>query len=236
MIGVIVPVHNEEGCLAACLQAVSRAAVCPGLRGEAVLAIVVLDTCHDRSADIAAEHGVLTLCIAARNVGIARAAGAAHALALGMRWLAFTDADTIVSPDWLSTQVQLGADAVCGCVHVEDWQDNLELVRQRYQERYCEQDGHQHIHGANLGVAADAYVRCGGFPALPSSEDVALVRALQACGASIAWSAAPRVVTSARRHARVRDGFAGYLRALADAPEPGTACTPAIGAGLASRP
>jgi len=99
MIGVIVPVHNEEGCLAACLQAVSRAAVCPGLRGEAVLAIVVLDTCYDRSADIAAEHGVLTLCIAARNVGMARAAGAAHALALGMRWLAFTDADTIVSPD-----------------------------------------------------------------------------------------------------------------------------------------
>ena len=221
MIGVIVPVHNEEGCLAACLQAVARAATCPGLRGEAVLAIVVLDACQDRSADIAAEHGVRTLCIAARNVGVARAAGAARALALGMRWLAFTDADTIVSPDWLSTQLQLGTDAVCGCVRIEDWQDNGEPVRQRYLERYCEQDGHRHIHGANLGVAAYAYVRCGGFPPLQSSEDVALVRALQASGASIARSAAPRVVTSARRHARVRDGFAGYLRALADEPQGG---------------
>ncbi len=123
--------------------------------------------------------------------------------------------------------MQLGADAVCGCVRVEDWQDNPERVRQRYQERYRERDGHQHIHGANLGVAADAYVRCGGFPALPSSEDVALVRALQACGASIAWSAAPRVVTSARRHARVRDGFAGYLRTLADTPGSGAAGAPA---------
>ncbi|MGT2455525.1 glycosyltransferase [Cupriavidus basilensis] len=164
---------------------------------------------------------MLTLCIAARNVGMARAAGAAHALSLGMRWLAFTDADTIVSPDWLSTQLQLGTDAVCGCVSIEDWQDNGESVRHHYLERYCEQDGHRHIHGANLAVAAAACVRCGGFLPLQRCEDVALVRALQASGASIAWSAAPRVVTSARRHARVRDGFAGYLRALADEPHSG---------------
>ncbi len=152
---------------------------------------------------------------------MARAAGAAHALSLGMRWLAFADADTIVSPDWLSTQLQLGTDAVCGCVSIEDWQDNGESVRHHYLERYCEQDGHRHIHGANLGVAAAAYVRCGGFLPLQRCEDVALLRALQASGASIAWSAAPRVVTSARRHARVRDGFAGYLRALADEPHSG---------------
>jgi len=38
---------------------------------------------------------------------------------------------------------------------------------------------------------------------------------LAASGARIAWSAAPRVVTSGRRDARVRGGFGDTLAALA---------------------
>ena len=80
---------------------------------------------------------------------------------------------------------------------------------------YFDVDGHRHIHGANLGVSADAYRKAGGFSALASSEDVALVRALEESGARIAWSAAPRVSTSARQQFRAPDGFGATLLRVA---------------------
>lgn len=76
---------------------------------------------------------------------------------------------------------------------------------------YTDADDHRHIHGANLGLSAAAYHMAGGFPALACSEDVALVESLLEAGVSIAWSAAPRVVTSARIHARAIGGFADTL-------------------------
>ncbi len=75
-------------------------------------------------------------------------------------------------------------------------------------------DGHRHIHGANLGLSATAYRRAGGFAAIPCHEDVALVRALQRAGMGIAWSAKPRVATSARMRGRAKGGFADYLAGL----------------------
>lgn len=214
MIAVIVPAHDEEAHIGACLKAVAEAAACPDLGGEAVLSIVVLDACSDNTQRIARRHGATVLNVAARNVGVARAAGSALALAAGARWLAFTDADTLVAPDWLTAQLALhamGSDAVCGTVAVDDWGDYGERMQQHYQSSYTDADGHQHIHGANLGVSAAAYRRAGGFQPLVSSEDVALVKALQGCGAVIAWSAQARVVTSARRQFRAPDGFGATL-------------------------
>jgi hypothetical protein len=60
-------------------------------------------------------------------------------------------------------------------------------------------------------VSAEAYVRVGGFAPVEHNEDVALVEALIANGASIAWSAAPRVVTSARTDFRALKGFGATL-------------------------
>ena len=77
---------------------------------------------------------------------------------------------------------------------------------------YQDCDGHRHVHGANLGVAAQAYRRIGGFAALACSEDQALVDRLEQGGARIAWSCLPRVTTSARPHSRVEGGFASALR------------------------
>jgi hypothetical protein len=84
-------------------------------------------------------------------------------------------------------------------------------MRQHCARTYEDRDGHRHIHGANLGVSAEAYVRAGGFAPLRSSEDVALVEALIAHGARVVWTAAPRVVTSARRDFRAPDGFGATL-------------------------
>ena len=91
-----------------------------------------------------------------------------------------------------------------------------ELLRQQFCDTYTDAEGHRHIHGANLGVSASAYVRAGGFAALASSEDVALVQALKASGARIAWSALPRVVTSSRIRGRTRGGFADAVLKVLD--------------------
>jgi hypothetical protein len=75
-------------------------------------------------------------------------------------------------------------------------------------------DHHRHIHGASLGVSSAAYLRVGGFAPLRSSEDVELVRRLDGQGATIRWTNAVRVSTSARRVARAPDGFAAHLRSV----------------------
>lgn len=218
MIGVAIPAHDEESHIAATLDAVRAASTHPELRGEAVRVVVVLDACADGTAHLSRQAGAWTLPIAAKNVGAARAAGAEWLLAAGARWLAFTDADTRVDARWLAAQLALDADAVCGSVAVDDWSAHGSLagpLQAHFADRYCDADGHRHIHGANMGVSAVAYRRAGGFAPLRCSEDVALVEALERSGARIAWSAAPRVWTSARPQARARGGFGDTLLTMA---------------------
>jgi len=226
MIGVAIPAHNEEACLDACLRSLLAASLHPQLKGEAVLVCVVLDACDDGSRAIVRRHAALFAAagcaldcieIAARQVGAARAAGARRLLAHGARWLAFTDADTRVSPQWLAAQLALGVDVVCGSVAVDDWSphgDNAAPLRAHFAGNYQDCDGHRHIHGANLGVCAAAYQATGGFAAVACHEDVLLVRALESNGARFAWSALPRVFTSARVDARARGGFGDTLLAM----------------------
>lgn len=197
--------------MGACLQALQCAARCERLNGEAVMLVVVLDDCTDASGAIARESGAVVLSIQARNVGTARATGAQFALDVGARWLAFTDADSLVAPDWLAAQLELHSDAVCGTVAVRHWGAYGARMQQHYERTYTDADNHRHIHGANLGVSADAYRRAGGFKALTTSEDVALVDALRSTGARIAWSARPRVETSARQTFRAPLGFGATL-------------------------
>lgn len=214
MIGIVIPAHNEEEVIRECLAAAQVASRHPALNGEPVEIIVALDDCTDATGVLASCCGASTVTIRARNVGMARAVGAEALLARGARWLAFTDADTLVSEDWLAAQLSLQADAVCGTVSVLDWSphgSHAALLQAHFQETYFDCDSHRHVHGANLGVSAAAYRRVGGFRHLACSEDVALVQALVDAGCSVAWSAQPRVVTSARTDARAHGGFAGAL-------------------------
>ncbi len=217
MIGICIPAHDEERYIGACLKSATTAARHPLLRAEPVQIVVVLDMCRDRTATLAAAWPVRCLAIRARNVGMARAAGARHLLEAGARWLAFTDADTRVSPRWLVEQLSLQADVVCGTVGVSGWAAHgaqARAARRGFSLHYQDRDGHRHVHGANLGIAAPAYCRAGGFRALACSEDQALVDRLLLDGCRIAWRARPRVVTGARPHALVEGGFAAALRAF----------------------
>ena len=212
MIGVVIPAHNEEQFIGLCIESIRDAANCCRLQGEAVRIMVVCDNCSDATAVHALAAGAEVIHAGVRNVGSARATGARKLVQAGARWLSFTDADTIVSPAWLSEQLALETDAVCGTIEVGDWAAYGQRMRAHFIATYTDRDGHRHIHGANLGVSTRAYLAAGGFQSLASSEGVALVNALIASGATIAWSAAPRVVTSARSDFRAPGGFGATLQ------------------------
>ncbi|KER83480.1 glycosyl transferase [Xanthomonas arboricola pv. celebensis] len=213
MIAVTIPAHNEADLIGRCLQSILVAAAHPHLFGERVEIHVALDRCSDGTGAIAHAHGARTVTTSG-GVGIARAAAASAAIARGARWLAFTDADTCVPPDWLSAQLDCAADVFCGVVEVTDWHDFRPETRQAFLTKEIRRDGHPHVHGANLGMSVAAYVAAGGFSALKCSEDVALVSALERAGMQIARLVKPVVNTSARRIARATGGFSDHLARL----------------------
>jgi len=217
VLGVVVPAHDEQDLLDGCLEALARAARWVSDRAV-VRTVVVLDACRDRTTDVALTRGVETLTIADRCVGRARDAGCAALLdGPGTRpgWLATTDADSHVPPDWLIAQLEAWArpaDARVGAVYVEDWSEQAPGARHWFSDVYdAAGDPHPHVHGANLGVRAEAYRACGGFHGLATGEDVALVDALDAGGFTVHRTRRSPVLTSARRIARAQNGFAGRL-------------------------
>jgi glycosyltransferase involved in cell wall biosynthesis len=218
-LAVVVPAHNEERLLPGCLRALAAArAAVPAVRVDV---FVVLDACTDRTAGIARAAGVRQVRLDARNVGRARAAGVLAAVRAGVDglWLASTDADSRVPPDWLRAQCRYaaaGAQVLAGTVRVADWTGWAAETRRAYERRYAMRP-HEHVHGANLGCLAEAYLAIGGFPPLHTGEDRALVAAARAAGLDVRHATDLPVATSARRRSRVRAGFAGHLRGLADA-------------------
>jgi hypothetical protein len=224
-VGVVVPARDEELLLPRCLDALAAAVAPVVAQGHVeVNVVVVLDRCRDASAAVvAARPWVQAVAVDAGNVGLARSVGCAHVLRthgpsqLDRLWLASTDADSRVPADWLSTQLVLaaqGAEVVLGTVDVDDWEDHPPQVQRSWRSAYVAADGHPHVHGANVGCRADAYVAAGGFLALSSDEDVALVSALARADRRSVRTAAIPVLTSARRAARATGGFAGHLAQL----------------------
>jgi GT2 family glycosyltransferase len=222
-LGVVVPAHDEEDLLADCLAGLRGAAATVSDRAR-VRVLVVADACTDRTAELARAHGVEVCSLAARNVGRARAAGASALLGIAspVHWLATTDADSVVPPDWLAAQLDArdrGADAWVGTVEVVDWAGLPGAVPARYRAAYEADhqlgDRHRHVHGASLGVAAPAYRAVGGFPPRETGEDVALVERLDRAGLRVVRDRRHPVATSARTAGRAPGGFAGHLRALA---------------------
>ena len=203
--GAVVPAHDEETLLPACLAALRDAARALRLP---VHVVVVADACTDQTAAVARAAGARVIGIRARRVGAARAAGMRELLRLASGadpaavWLATTDADTLVPPDWLRRQLDYaiaGWDVVLGTVTVTGW------------------GGHPpHVHGADLGVRASAYLAAGGFPPLRTAEDHALLAAATRAGCMVAQAGDIAVETSGRRLARAPRGFGDLLRTLAD--------------------
>ncbi|MCY7325488.1 MAG: glycosyltransferase [Microbacteriaceae bacterium] len=219
---VVIPVNNEDQHLPACLAAVDTALrqlrhPLPRLR-----VVVVLDACTDGSAAIATRWpGVETLEVEFRNVGAAREHGVRHvidgSLAPASRlWLANTDADSTVPGEWISHHVEAaraGAVVMLGAIR-PDPRDLSPSKYRDWQRRHAAAPATARVHGANLGVRADAYLEAGGFPAYPEHEDVALVESLRRLGAVIQSNAECWVQTSARIAGRTPGGYAAHVRAF----------------------
>jgi glycosyltransferase involved in cell wall biosynthesis len=222
-IAVLIPARNEEALLPRCLRSVLAAQrLLPANVSSDV--ILVSDSCSDQTASLARKllrnHGAVVE-VHAGNVGIARAMAAQTALArfrgdAARCWLANTDADCEVPATWLLDQLALahnGYAAVAGIIDVDCFEDHPPVVEARFRMTYqINTDGtHPHVHGANLGMRADAYLAAGGWNPLPTAEDHDLWGRLRACTGAHLSDARLQVLTSGRRLGRAPLGFAGAL-------------------------
>ena len=224
-IGVVVPARDEVALLSDCLGALVEATRNVDVP---VRIVVVLDGCTDGSEAACREFAVETIALEAGtldagNVGRARAAGVRAILAGETHpesvWLANTDADSRVPATWLQEQLDLahgGADAVLGVVRLdEDGRSRGRAHETQYAKLIGRDGSHRHVHGANLGVRASAYLRAGGFPPLSNHEDRELVVRLRGLvDVTIVSSARLQVFTSGRLEGRCGQGFSADLARL----------------------
>ncbi len=126
-------------------------------------------------------------------------------------WLATTDADSCVPPDWLTVQLQahgFGADLWAGRIRVAEKGATV----QRWLQGYSTERGP--IHGASLGFTAAMYTDLGGFRGLRSGEDRDLQHRAMAAGFRISHDSKAVVTTSSRRRGRAPEGFADVLNII----------------------
>ncbi|MGB3829486.1 MAG: glycosyltransferase family 2 protein [Ornithinimicrobium sp.] len=220
---VAIPARNEEDLLSTCLSSVRAAlATLVTLHPDVRTAVVVaLDGCTDGSAEVARRAGAHIVELIGAGVGASRDAAAHHGLGcLGgpqdaLTWLACTDADTVVPPNWLVRQLiwaDSGMDMVLGTVEPVGVRDPAALAAWHSRHRLGE--GHPYVHGANLGVRVSTWRSVGGFGPRRAHEDVALAARVRSSAVSWVATDTTRAQTSGRLVGRAPSGFAEYLNAL----------------------
>lgn len=227
---VLVPARNEQELLPRCLQSIEAA--CAALPGSVTTDVIVtVDSSTDLTREIAERmlRGRGTVAITnAAMVGRARALAAETALRryhgpLRWCWLANTDADCCVPETWLIDQLAIASEdvhAIAGTVDVDSFRDHISGTDEQFCTTYLiHPDGsHPHVHGANLGIRADVYLRAGGWGSLETAEDHDLWNRLLRIGSSRRSIGHMTVLTSGRRVGRAPHGFAGALIALNEVP------------------
>jgi cellulose synthase/poly-beta-1,6-N-acetylglucosamine synthase-like glycosyltransferase len=222
-VGIVVPAQNEEDMIEACIESILDSCRQAELREYRIA--VVADCCTDLTARRArralGDAGELLAC-EARSAGAARRAGVEAILqffskrASSQIWLANTDADTTVPPDWLALQLKLADAGVAGIAGIVQLGERATAAaRELYLKTYViGADGtHSHVHGANLSMRADAYLDAGGWSRRPLAEDHCLWQRLKRRGWRVSSTVKSVVVTSARLTGRAPGGFADTLRA-----------------------
>lgn len=223
---IVVPARDEEHLIRHCLDALARACAALRVQGDVTCTTtVVLDVCRDRTRAVVAGYPEVAGVVSrAGAVGPARALGIESACRGDdpeRTWIATTDADTVVPEHWLITQLELAQqfDLVVGTA-TPDLADLDAGTLARWRARHRLVEGHDHVHGANLGFLLAAYREAGGFEPLALDEDVRFVHAIRRSRRRHIATARTQVVTSGRRAARAAGGFGDYLDALRALPDP----------------
>ena len=224
-IAVLIPARNEELLLARCLRSVLAAQRRLPQHVSSDL-VIVADSSVDRTHRIACawtKQAGMVIETDVACVGAARALAAEAALSRSVSpfercWLANTDADCEVPETWLVDQLACaleGYTAVAGIIDVDSFAEHDVEVSTRFRLSYLlHPDGtHPHVHGANLGVRADAYLAVGGWTSLCTAEDHDLWKRLKAGRHRATTDIRLSVMTSGRRVGRAPNGFADALAA-----------------------
>ncbi|MDP9818800.1 glycosyltransferase family 2 protein [Spirilliplanes yamanashiensis] len=188
-LAVVVPAHDEAAELPGLLAALAA-------QTDRDFTLVVVDNAStDDTAAIAAAAGARVVAEPAMGAGTAADTGFRHAIALGATGLLRTDADCRPRPDWVATARGLlagGAEFVCGRSVPRRDERPSALERHAYPAavrlaalagRWIQRDPaalHPYVlvHGHNIALTADLYVRCGGAPRErleDGAEDVTLL-------------------------------------------------------------
>ena len=239
--GVVIPARDEAGSIAACLESVFEALARSGQSQSNSWVVVVADSCRDTTVSQARQvlkgRGSVLEC-SLSSPGAARRLGAAEILShfapmqYSRVWLANTDADTCVAPDWIARQLELADRGYCGvagivCVERVEGLDRQTLSVLLTDYTINDDGTHPHVHGANLGVRADAYIDAGCWSPIPLAEDHCLWSRVRARGWPTAACSRTVVYTSGRLYGRAVGGFADSLRKRLDLLQAGAlTCTP----------
>jgi GT2 family glycosyltransferase len=194
-LAVIVPAFDEAASIPATLTALA------GQTDVDFTLVVVDNASSDGTADVvrafAAPFAVHVITEAEPGAGTAADTGFRWAIAAGATLLLRTDADCVPAADWVATAraaLHAGAEMVCGrsMPRRDEHPSPLEryafpaVVRLaalygRYRRSHRDpafRTPYVLVHGHNLAITADLYVRCGGTPReelADGSEDVTLL-------------------------------------------------------------
>jgi len=235
---IVVPAHNEEALIEACLEALANQ---EGVALEEYEILLVLDRCTDdtevRARSVAGKYPDLRLHFL-EGPGL----GSGHARSLGMesacaRLLSLgrpgglvcsTDADTVVAPDWLAAQLDAasrGAVAIGGRIELSNdgslpenimrWHAERGRLRHREIVSAPGRTEHWQFSGASLALTAAVYREVGGLEPRASLEDERLEAVLRDHGVPIDRLLSVRVMTSARLVGRAEKGLAHDLARVA---------------------
>lgn len=216
MISVVIPVHNEQNEIEACLGAFAQQTF------DGRFEVIVVDNnSTDDTVEVvqsfAHEYSELTVRVVDEPRSGVAAASQAGFDAAQHELIARTDADTIVDAQWLAAIAEELRDrrvaALCGHVGFRERQP---LQRWLQLERLI--GWHQRLHirlkrphfwGFNFAVRRDAFRRAGGFDTrLKLAEDLDLGLRIQGTlrrDERIVYAPAMRVFSSSRRYRLNRD-------------------------------
>ena len=237
---VAIPVRNEVDRIETCLAALATQLISP----ETV--VLLFNNCTDGSESEARrmrqhlpfplEMISVQLASEQANAGTARRLAMCHAsqIAGDHGALLTTDADSVVSHDWVARNISAlaaGADAVCGRIVIDPVEaqaipDHLheddrleselldlldEIAFALDPDPHDPRPRHVQASGASLAVSSEMFRRVGGVPNVASGEDRALINALMLMDARVRHDVDIEVIASGRLDGRAPGGMADTI-------------------------